>query len=142
TAAVPTEDGSHYILNGTKQFITNAGFANVFIVYAKVNGTDFSTFIVERTMPGVSIGPEERKMGIKGSSTCPLILEDVRVPAENLLWEVGKGHLIAFNILNIGRFKLAAGTLGACKEAIAISADYANIRKQFGQPISSFPLIR
>ncbi len=139
--AVPTEDGSHYILNGTKQFITNAGFADVFIVYAKVKGTDFSTFIVERSMPGVSIGPEERKMGIKGSSTCPLILEDVRVPAENLLWEVGKGHLIAFNILNIGRFKLAAGTLGGAKEAIELSAQYAKERVQFGRPIATFPLI-
>jgi alkylation response protein AidB-like acyl-CoA dehydrogenase len=141
TTAVPTEDGKYYILNGTKQFITNAGFADVFIVYAKVNGTDFSTFIVERDMPGVSIGPEEKKMGIKGSSTCPLILEDVKVPAENLLWEIGKGHLIAFNILNIGRFKLAAGTLGASKDAIELAAAYANTRTQFGRPIASFPLI-
>lgn len=141
TTAIPTEDGQHYILNGTKQFITNAGFADLFIVYAKVNGTDFSTFIVERDMPGVSIGPEEKKMGIKGSSTCPLILEDVKVPAGNLLWEVGKGHLIAFNILNIGRFKLAAGGVGAVKEAIAVSSKYANERTQFGRPISSFPLI-
>jgi len=141
TTATPTEDGRFYVLNGSKQFITNAGFADVFIVYAKVNGTEFSTFIVERTMPGVSIGPEEKKMGIKGSSTCPLILEDVRVPAENLLWEVGKGHLIAFNILNIGRFKLAAGVLGTAKEAIALSAKYANARVQFGRPISSFPLV-
>jgi len=141
TTAMPTEDGRHYVLNGSKQFITNAGFADVFIVYAKVNGEQFSTFIVERGMPGVSVGPEEKKMGIKGSSTCPLILEDVRVPAENLLWEVGRGHLIAFNILNIGRFKLAAGTLGACKETIALSAKYANERQQFGRPISSFPLI-
>lgn len=141
TTAVPTEEGSHYLINGTKQFITNAGFADVFIVYAKVNGTDFSTFIVERSMPGVSIGPEERKMGIKGSSTCQIILEDVRVPVENLLWEAGKGHLIAFNILNIGRFKLAAGTLGGAKEAIELSAQYANERVQFGRPISSFPLI-
>jgi len=141
TTAVPTEDGSHYILNGTKQFITNAGFADVFIVYAKVNGADFSTFIVERTMPGVSVGPEERKMGIKGSSTCQLILEDVRVPMENLLWEVGKGHLIAFNILNIGRFKLAAGTLGGAKEALELSVKYAKERVQFGRPIASFPLI-
>ncbi|KPV59212.1 acyl-CoA dehydrogenase [Paenibacillus sp. A3] len=139
--AVLSEDGSHYILNGTKQFITNAGFADVFIVYAKVNGTDFSTFIVERTMEGVSIGPEEKKMGIKGSSTCPLILEDVKVPVENLLWEVGKGHLIAFNILNIGRFKLAAGCVGAAKDAIELSAKYANERTQFGRKISSFPLI-
>jgi alkylation response protein AidB-like acyl-CoA dehydrogenase len=136
------EDGSHYVLNGQKQFITNAGFADVFIVYAKVNGDQFSTFIVERTMDGVSIGPEERKMGIKGSSTCPLILDNVRVPAHNLLWEVGKGHRIAFNILNIGRFKLAAGCLGACKEAIALAASYANVRQQFGKPISSFPLIQ
>ncbi len=141
TTAVLSEDGTHYVLNGTKQFITNAGFADVFIVYAKVNGTDFSTFIVERTMEGVSIGPEEKKMGIKGSSTCPLILEDVQVPAENLLWEVGKGHLIAFNILNIGRFKLAAGCLGASKDAIEYASKYANGRSQFGRKISSFPLI-
>ena len=141
TTARLTEDGSAYILNGAKQFITNAGFADIFIVYAKVDGKEFSTFIVERTMEGVSFGPEEKKMGIKGSSTRPLILEDVRVPAENLLWEVGKGHLIAFNILNIGRFKLAVGCLGAAKEAIEISAKYANERQQFGRPISSFPLI-
>ncbi|XID92340.1 acyl-CoA dehydrogenase family protein [Paenibacillaceae bacterium WGS1546] len=141
TTATPTENGTAYILNGTKQFITNAGFADIFIVYAKVNGTDFSTFIVERSMPGVSVGPEEKKMGIKGSSTCPLILEDVRVPADNLLWQAGKGHLIAFNILNIGRFKLAAGALGGAKEAIGLSAKYANERVQFGRPISSFPLI-
>lgn len=128
-------------MNGTKQFITNAGFADVFIVYAKVDGKDFSTFIVERTMEGVSVGPEEKKMGIKGSSTRPLILEDVHVPVENLLWEVGKGHLIAFNILNIGRFKLAAGCVGACKDAIALASHYANERSQFGQKISSFPLI-
>lgn len=141
TTAVLSEDGTHYVLNGTKQFITNAGFADVFIVYAKVNGADFSTFIVERSMDGVSVGPEEKKMGIKGSSTCPLILEDVKVPAENLLWEVGKGHLIAFNILNIGRFKLAAGCLGSSKDAIEYAAKYANERTQFGQKISSFPLI-
>ncbi|WP_281884868.1 acyl-CoA dehydrogenase family protein [Paenibacillus sp. YYML68] len=141
TTAVLSDDGSHYVLNGAKQYITNAAFADVFIVYAKVNGTDFSTFIVERTMEGVSIGPEEKKMGIKGSSTCPLILEDVKVPVRNLLGEVGKGHLIAFNILNIGRFKLAAGCLGACKDALGYSVTYANERTQFGRPISSFPLI-
>ncbi|WP_339821989.1 acyl-CoA dehydrogenase family protein [Paenibacillus sp. FSL R7-0216] len=141
TTAVLSEDGTHYVLNGTKQFITNAGFADVFIVYAKVNGTDFSTFIVERSMEGVSIGPEEKKMGIKGSSTCPLILEDVKVPVDNLLWEVGKGHLIAFNILNIGRFKLAAGCLGSSKDAIEYASKYANERTQFGQKISSFPLV-
>ncbi len=142
TTATLSEDGTHYILNGTKQFITNAAFADIFIVYAKVNGTDFSTFIVEKTMEGVSIGPEEKKMGIKGCSTCPLILEDVKVPAENLLWEVGKGHLIAFNILNIGRFKLAAGCLGASKDTIELASAYANERVQFNQPISSFALIR
>lgn len=141
TTATLSEDGEYYILNGTKQFITNAGFADVFIVYAKVGGTDFSTFIVERTMEGVSIGPEEKKMGIKGSSTCPLILEDVKIPVENLLWEVGKGHLIAFNILNIGRFKLAVGCVGASKDTIELTAKYANERTQFGKKISSFPLI-
>jgi alkylation response protein AidB-like acyl-CoA dehydrogenase len=141
TSAKLTDDGKFYVLNGAKQFITNAGFAQIFIVYAKVNGTEFSTFIVERTMKGVSIGLEEKKMGIKGSSTCPLILEDVHVPVENLLWEVGKGHLIAFNILNIGRFKLAAGCLGASKDALEMAAKYANERMQFGRKISSFPLI-
>lgn len=141
TTATLSDDGEYYVLNGSKQFITNAGFADVFIVYAKVNGKDFSTFIVEKEMEGVSIGPEEKKMGIKGSSTCPLILEDVKVPVGNLLWEVGKGHLIAFNILNIGRFKLAAGCVGASKDTIALAAKYANERTQFGKAISSFPLI-
>ncbi|GAE32543.1 acyl-CoA dehydrogenase family protein [Alkalihalobacillus hemicellulosilyticus] len=142
TTAVLSEDGEYYVINGTKQYITNAAFADVFIVYAKVNGTEFSTFIIERSMEGVTVGPEEKKMGIKGSSTCPLILEDVRVPVENLLWDIGKGHVIAFNILNIGRFKLAAGCLGAAKEAIELSAHYANERTQFGKSISSFPLIQ
>lgn len=142
TTAVLSEDGRHFILNGTKQFITNAAFADIFIVYAKVDGKEFSTFIVEREMEGVSTGPEEKKMGIKGSSTCPLILDNVKVPVENLLGEIGKGHIIAFNILNIGRFKLAAGCLGGNKEAIVLSAKYANERKQFGQAISTFPLIQ
>ncbi|UFT99260.1 acyl-CoA dehydrogenase family protein [Radiobacillus kanasensis] len=142
TTATLSDDGKYYILNGTKQFITNAGFADVFIVYAKVDGKDFSTFIVERTMDGLSIGPEEKKMGIKGSSTCPLILEDVKVPVENLLWEVGKGHLIAFNILNIGRYKLGVGGLGGAKEIIELSVKYANERTQFSKQISNFPLIR
>lgn len=142
TTAVLSEDGEHYILNGTKQFITNAAFADVFIVYAKVDGEHFSTFIVERDMEGFSVGPEEKKMGIKGSSTCPIILDNVKVPKENLLGEVGKGHVIAFNILNIGRYKLGIGCLGAAKEAIALSAKYANERNQFGKPISVFPLVR
>ncbi|TCP55597.1 alkylation response protein AidB-like acyl-CoA dehydrogenase [Tumebacillus sp. BK434] len=140
--AVLNAEGTHYVLNGTKQFITNAGFADVFVVYAKVDGDKFSAFIVEKDYPGVSTGPEEKKMGIKASSTRPLILEDVAVPVENLLGEVGRGHVIAFNILNIGRYKLAAGCIGSSKHAIELSSKYANERKQFGQPIANFPLIR
>lgn len=141
TVARLSDDGQHYILNGSKLYITNAGFADLFIVYAKVNGTDFSAFIVERTMEGFTIGPEEKKMGIKGSSTCPIFFEDVKVPVENLLGQVGKGHLIAFNILNIGRFKLGAGCVGASKEAIELSSKYANTRTQFNTPIAKFPLV-
>ncbi|HIW33756.1 MAG TPA: acyl-CoA dehydrogenase family protein [Candidatus Paenibacillus intestinavium] len=136
-----SDDGQHYILNGSKIFITNAGFADVFIVYAKIDNEQFTAFIVERDMAGFSIGPEEHKMGIKGSSTCPLYFEDVHVPVENVLGEIGKGHLIAFNILNIGRFKLGAACLGTSKEAIQLAATYGNVRKQFNQPISSYPLI-
>ncbi|URN96506.1 MAG: acyl-CoA dehydrogenase family protein [Candidatus Pristimantibacillus lignocellulolyticus] len=141
TNAKLSEDGKHYVLNGSKIFITNAGFADVFIVYAKIDNEHFTAFIVEREMEGFSIGPEEHKMGIKGSSTCPLYFEDVHVPVENVLGEIGKGHLIAFNILNIGRFKLGAACLGTAKEAIQLAASYANVRKQFNQPISSYPLI-
>jgi len=141
TTAKLSEDGTHYILNGSKQFITNAGFADIFIVYAKIDGKDFSAFIVEREMPGLTIGPEEKKMGIKGSSTRPLFFEDMKVPVENLLGEIGKGHHIAFNILNIGRFKLGAGCLGAEKETLELSVKYANTRTQFGTPLSSFSLI-
>lgn len=134
--------GTHYVLNGEKQWITNAGFADVFIVYAKVDGEHFSTFIVEKDYQGVSVGPEEKKMGIKGSSTRTLILEDALVPKENLLGEVGKGHIIAFNILNVGRYKLGVGCVGGAKRAIQLSAQYANERHQFKQPISSFTLIQ
>ncbi|WP_028596780.1 acyl-CoA dehydrogenase family protein [Paenibacillus assamensis] len=141
TTAKLSDDGQHYILNGSKIYITNAGFADIFIVYAKVDGKDFTAFIVERDMEGFTVGPEEKKMGIKGSSTCPLYFEDVKVPINHVLGEIGRGHLIAFNILNIGRFKLAAGCLGAQKEAIALSSRYANERKQFGRAISSFPLV-
>ncbi|MBD8498650.1 acyl-CoA dehydrogenase family protein [Paenibacillus arenosi] len=141
TTAKLSEDGQHYILNGSKIFITNAGFADIFIVYAKVDGKDFTTFIVERDMEGFTVGPEEKKMGIKGSSTCPLFFEDVKVPVENVLGEIGRGHIIAFNILNIGRFKLGAGCLGAAKEAIELSSKYANTRTQFGKSLSAFPLI-
>ncbi|WP_314585892.1 acyl-CoA dehydrogenase family protein [Paenibacillus terrigena] len=141
TTAKLSDDGQHYILNGSKVFITNAGFADLFIVYAKVDGQHFSAFIVEKDTPGFTLGPEEKKMGIKGSSTRPLFFEEAHIPVENLLGEVGKGHLIAFNILNIGRFKLGAGCLGGAKEAIHIAAQYANVRTQFGKPIASFPLI-
>ncbi|CAM4093418.1 acyl-CoA dehydrogenase family protein [Paenibacillus alkaliterrae] len=141
TTARLSPDGRHYVLNGSKLYITNAGFADLFIVYAKVDGEFFTAFIVEKGMQGFSIGPEEHKMGIKGSSTCPLYFEDVAVPVENLLGEVGKGHHIAFNILNIGRFKLGAACLGSSKETIELAAAYANTRKQFGRAISSYPLI-
>lgn len=140
TTAVLNEAGTHYILNGEKQWITNSAFADVFVVYAKVDGDKFSAFIVEKNYPGVSTGPEEKKMGIKGSSTRTLILDQAEVPKENLLGEIGKGHVIAFNILNIGRYKLAVGTIGASKRVIELSAAYANQRRQFKTPISSFTL--
>lgn len=142
TTAKLNAEGTHYILNGEKQWITNSAFADVFVVYAKIDGEHFSAFIVERDYPGVSTGPEEKKMGIKSSSTRTLILEDVAVPKENLLGEAGKGHLIAFNILNIGRYKLAVGAIGACKRVVELSAEYANQRQQFKQPIAKFPLIQ
>lgn len=140
TTAVLNEAGTHYILNGEKQWITNSAFADVFVVYAKVDGDKFSAFIVEKNYPGVSTGPEEKKMGIKGSSTRTLILDQAEVPKENLLGEIGKGHVIAFNILNIGRYKLAVGTIGASKRVVELSAAYANQRRQFKTPISSFTL--
>ncbi|MFD1737707.1 acyl-CoA dehydrogenase family protein [Bacillus salitolerans] len=135
-------EGTHYVLNGEKQWITNSGFADVFVVYAKVDGEHFSAFIVEKEFTGVSTGPEEKKMGIKGSSTRTLILEDALVPKENLLGELGKGHVIAFNILNIGRYKLAVGTIGGSKRILEVSAQYANQRQQFKTPISKFSLIQ
>ena len=134
-------DGTHYILNGEKMFITNGGFADIFIVFAKVDGDKFSAFIVER-QDGLSPGAEEHKMGIKGSSTTPLVLADAKAPVENLLGEVGKGHKIAFNILNIGRFKLGAMCIGGMKLMVHESTRYANERQQFGKPISSFGAIK
>src|SRR5918996_963989 len=134
-------DGTHYLLNGEKMFITNGGFADIFIVFAKVDGDKFSAFIVER-QEGLSAGAGEHKIGIKGSSTTPLILADAKTPVENLLGEVGKGHKIAFNILNIGRFKLGAMCLGGMKLAVTESVKYANERHQFGKPISSFGAIK
>ena len=136
-----SDDGTHYILNGEKMFITNGGFADIFIVFAKVDGDKFSAFIVER-QEGCKSGAEEHKMGIKGSSTTPLILADAKTPVENLLGEIGKGHKIAFNILNIGRFKLGAMCLGGMKLAMHESVRYANERQQFGKSISSFGAIK
>ncbi|MEH7178985.1 acyl-CoA dehydrogenase family protein [Neobacillus vireti] len=142
TTAKLNAEGTHYILNGEKQWITNAGFADVFVVYTKIDGEHFTAFIVERDFPGVSTGAEEKKMGIKSSSTRTLILEDVPVPVENLLGEYGKGHVIAFNILNIGRYKLAVGVVGGSKNAFELTVKYANGRKQFNTPISQFNLTK
>ncbi len=142
TTAKLNDEGTHYILNGEKQWITNSAFADVFIVYAKIDGEHFSAFIVEREYPGVSTGPEEKKMGIKSSSTRTLILEDVPVPKENLLFEPGKGHVIAFNILNVGRYKLGLGAVGGAKRTLELAAKYANERQQFKQPIAKFSLIQ
>ena len=136
-----SEDGKEYILNGEKMWITNGGFADIFIVFAKVDGDKFSAFIVER-QPGLTSGAEEHKMGIKGSSTTALVLSDVRTPVENLLGEVGKGHKIAFNVLNIGRFKLGAMCVGGMKLMVHESVRYANERHQFGKSISSFGAIK
>ncbi len=142
TKAVLSEDGRYYLLNGEKMFITNAGWANSFVVYAKVDGEAFTGFIVEKDFPGVSTGAEEKKMGVHGSSTRPVIFEDARVPVENVLFEIGKGHKIAFNILNMGRWKLGAMSVGGCKSAITEAVKYANGRVQFKVPISSFGMIK
>lgn len=142
TTARLNEAGTHYILNGEKQWITNSGFADVFVVYAKIDGEKFTAFIVDRNLEGVSTGAEEKKMGIKSSSTRTLILEDVAVPVENLLGEEGRGHVIAFNILNIGRYKLGVGAVGSSKRALDLSIQYTNQRKQFNTPISAFNLTK
>ncbi len=134
--------GDEWVLNGGKMWITNGGFADIFTVFAQVDGDKFTAFIVEKGTPGLTIGKEEVKLGIKGSSTCQVFLENVKVPKENLLGEVGKGHKIAFNVLNIGRFKLCAMVMGACKKSIDIATHYANERVQFGVPISSFGAIQ
>jgi len=142
TKATLSSDGKHYILNGEKMWITNAGFADLFTVFAKIDGEKFSAFLVEKTFPGISIGAEEHKMGIRGSSTCPVILNDCKVPVENLLGEVGKGHVIAFNILNVGRFKLGAMCVGGARVAIENSIGYAKQRKAFNKVIADFGLVR
>ena len=140
--ATLSQDGKHYILNGEKMWITNAGFADLFTVFAKVDGEKFTAFLVERTFPGFSVGAEEHKMGIRGSSTCPIILSDCQVPAGNLLGELGKGHLIAFNILNIGRFKLGAMCVGGARSSLDNAIGYAKQRKAFGKVIADFGLVR
>ena len=142
TRAELAPDGQHYVLNGEKMWITNGGIADLFIVFAKTEGEKLSAFLVERTTPGFSVGPEEHKLGIRGSSTCPLILTDCKVPAENLLGEAGKGHHIAFNTLNLGRFKLGAACLGGARYVLQDSIQYAKQRKAFGKAISEFGLIQ
>jgi butyryl-CoA dehydrogenase len=137
-----SKDGEHYILNGEKMWITNAGFADLFTVFAKVDGEKFTAFLVEKSFPGFSIGAEEHKMGIRGSSTCPIILNDCKVPAENMLGEIGKGHVIAFNILNVGRFKLGAMCVGGARLSLENAIGYAKQRKAFGKVIADFGLVR
>jgi len=142
TTATLSPDGNYYILNGQKQFITNAGIADLFTTYAKVDGNKFTAFIVERNYDGVSVDEEENKMGVKGSSTRSVIFSDVKVPVENLLGEIGRGHIVALNVLNMGRFGLGAGNLGGAKRAMQEAVTYAKKRVQFGKPIAEFGLIK
>jgi alkylation response protein AidB-like acyl-CoA dehydrogenase len=138
----PQPDGKHYILNGQKMWITNGGAADLFTVFAKVGGEKFTAFLVERKFPGVSTGAEEKKMGIKGSSTTAVYFDNVPVPVENVLGEIGRGHIIAFNILNVGRLKLGPGTVGGSKNVLAVCLKYAKERKAFGQSIAEFGMIQ
>src|ERR1700761_2617373 len=138
TRAALSEDGKHYILNGEKMWISNAGFADLFTVFAKIDGEKFTAFLIEKDTPGLSIGGEEHKLGIRGSSTCPLVLSDCKVPVENLLGEVGRGHHIAFNILNIGRFKMGAACVGAARTVLGHTIAYAKQRQAFGKAIANF----
>jgi alkylation response protein AidB-like acyl-CoA dehydrogenase len=142
TRAELNREGTHYILNGQKMWITNGGFADVYVVFAKVDGEKFTAFIVERTFPGFKPGNEEHKMGIHGSSTTPIFLENCKVPKENVLHEIGRGHIVAFNILNAGRFTLGASCVGGAKNVMSISSKYAKERKAFGKQIGDFGLIR
>ena len=142
TRAVLSEDGEHYILNGEKMWITNGGIADLYTVFAKIDGEKFSAFLVERTFPGVTVGAEEHKLGIRGSSTCPLVLSDCKVPVGNLLGEAGKGHHIAFNVLNVGRFKLGVACVGGARYALSEMIGYAKERKAFGKAIAEFGLIQ
>jgi alkylation response protein AidB-like acyl-CoA dehydrogenase len=142
TRAELNKEGTHYILNGQKMWITNGGFADVYIVFAKIDGEKFTAFIVERTFPGFKPGNEEHKMGIHGSSTTPIFLENCKVPKENLLHEIGRGHIVAFNILNAGRFTLGASCVGGSKHVLMTSAKYARERKAFGKQIGDFGLMK
>src|ERR1700723_936386 len=142
TRAELNAEGTHYILNGQKMWITNGGFAEVYIVFAKINGEKFTAFIVERTFPGFKAGNEEHKMGIHGSSTTPIFLENCRVPKENVLHEIGRGHIVAFNVLNAGRFTLGASAVGGSKYVLMTAAKYARERKAFGKAIGDFGLMR
>jgi alkylation response protein AidB-like acyl-CoA dehydrogenase len=142
TKAVLSPDGKEWILNGEKMWITNGGFADVFIIFAKVDGEKFSAFIVDRTAPGFQSGAEEKKMGIRGSSTTPIILNDCHIPKDNLLGEIGKGHVIAFNTLNIGRYKLGAGVVGGARNSLNNAIGYAKQRKAFGKTLSEFGMIK
>ena len=142
SSAILSEDGKHYLLNGTKQYITNGGFADLYTVFAKIDKEHFTAFLVEKSFPGLVVGAEEKKLGIKGSSTTQIILDNCQVPVENVLGEIGKGHKIAFNVLNVGRFKLGAGVTGASKMALMEGIKYANERKQFKTPIAKFGAIQ
>ena len=142
TTAVLSPDGKHYKLNGAKQYITNSGFADIIFTYAKVDGDKMTAFILEREFEGISIGAEEKKMGLRGSSTCSIFLDGAKVPVENVLFEIGRGHIVAFNILNLGRFKLGAGSVGVAKLALESSVGYSKERQQFGKPICQFGMIK
>jgi alkylation response protein AidB-like acyl-CoA dehydrogenase len=142
TRATLSDDGSVYVLNGAKMWVTNGAFANLFVLFARADGGKFTAFLVERSFEGITVGREEHKLGLKGSSTARIVLDNVRVPVANVLGEVGKGHYPALYALNLGRFSIAATALGMCKESLRLAAKYANSREQFGKPISSFGLIR
>ena len=142
TRAILSDDGAHYILNGEKMWTTNCGIADLFTVFAKIDGEKFSAFLVERTFSGLTVGAEEHKMGIRGSSTCPLVFQDCKIPAANLLGEAGKGHHIAYNVLNVGRYKLALACIGGARHALAHMVRYAKERTAFGKPIAEFGLIQ
>jgi len=142
TTAFLSPDGKYYTLNGTKQFVTNGSFADIIFTYAKVDGDKMTAFVLEKEFEGISTGPEEKKMGLRGSSTCSIFLDNAKVPVENLIFEIGRGHVVAFNILDLGRFKLAAGSVGLAKLALDSCVKYAKERKQFDKPICQFGLVK